>query len=480
MKEEIQTKKDPIPEDMQPIIDLTEQLEDIQMKDKFIKNLVNRIVSGKQSAGKPYYLEGRLLKKYIYDNKQRFEVTVVPPNCEAMLLNLAHDQMGHNGSARTYMLIKRLYYWKGMKTDINIYVKQCKLCQRQTIVPVKYSQGHFSAPMTPMEFISMDLIGDFIPSSKGNKYALTVICMLTGYTFCIPIPTKKASDVVTAYVDNVYAKFGGSKKILSDNGTEFKNHLFEKVAKELGVEFKCYTAPYHPQSNGRIEGFHHFLKACMSKHISKTMEWDEVVHLATAAYNFFPNEHSRESPFFLMFGRDPRIPLNTLLEPKIRYMGTDENILSLEALQRIYYMVAENLKLARERQTKQKSYHPIKLKTEDMVMIKTHTDGQFQPVYKGYYRIVSFKGNQVQVIPCEGGKPHFVHITDVKYVLPADNIISHIPTFNQFGRKTKLNLNPDVVPDLKWKVSDTLNTTTPIIPIKIEKLNTQTTQLTLK
>ena len=319
-----------------------------------------------------------------------------------------------------------------------------------------------------------------MPSSKGNKYALSVICMLTGYTFCIPVPSKKASDVVTAYVDYVYAKFGGSKKILSDNGTEFKNQLFEKVAKELGVEFKCYTAPYHPQSNGRIEGFHHFLKACMSKHISKTMEWDEVVHLATAAYNFFPNEHSRESPFFLMFGKDPRIPLNTLLEPKFRYMGMDENILSLEALQRIYYMVAENLKLARERQTKQKPYHPIKLKTEDMVMIKTHADGQFQPIYKGYYRIVSFKGNQVQVIPCEGGKPYFVHITDVKYVLPADSVISHIPTFNQFGRKTKLNLNPDVVPDLKWKVSDTLNTKTPIIPIKIEKVNTQTTQLTLK
>ena len=214
--------------------------------------------------------------------------------------------------------------------------------------------------------------------------------------------------------------------------------------------------------------------------MSNEMSRDEVVHLATAAYNFFPNEHSRESPFFLMFGRDPRIPLNTLLEPKIRYMGMDENILSLEALQRIYYMVAENLKLARERQTKQKPYHPIKLKTEDMVMIKTHADGQFQPIYKGYYRIVSFKGNQVQVILCEGGKPHFVHITDVKYVLPADNVISHIPTFNQFGRKTKLNLNPDVVPDLKWKVSDTLNTKTPIIPIKVEKVNTQTTQLTLK
>ena len=140
----------------------------------------------------------------------------------------------------------------------------------------------------------------------------------------------------------------------------------------------------------------------------------------------------------------------------------------------------ERISLEKERQTKQKPFHPIKLKTEDMVMIKTHADGQFQPIYKGYYRIVSFKGSQVQVIPCAGGKPHFVHITDVKYVLPVDSVISHIPSFNQFGRKTKLNLNPEVVPDLKWKLSNTLNTKTPIIPIKIEKTNIQTTQLSLK
>ena len=469
LKEEIQIKQEAIPDDLLPIVDLTEsQLEDIQMKDKFIKNIVNRLVAKQQPEGKPYYLEGKLLKKYIYDNKQRFEVTVVPPNCAPLLLNLAHDQLGHNGTARTYMLLKRTYYWKGMKTDISNYVKQCKLCQKQNILPVKYVSGHFSAPMAPMEFISMDLIGDFTPSSKGNKYALTVICMLTGYTFCIPIPSKKASDVITAYIDNVYSKFGGSKKILSDNGTEFKNQLFEKIAKELGVEFKCYTAPYHPQSNGRIEGFHHFLKSCMTKHISTTMEWDQVVHLATAAYNFFPNEHSKESPFFLMFGRDPRVPLNTLLTPKIRYMGTEENILSLEALQRIYHLVTENLKIAKERLHKNQQAYPTKLKTEDMVMIKTHAEGQFQPIYKGYYRIVSFKGNQVQVIPVEGGKPHLVHITDVKYIMPVDSIIPHLPLPNQFGRMSKYNLNPKNIPDLKWNLSTTLNTKSKTIQIKEE------------
>ena len=86
------------------------------MKDKFIKNLVNRIVSGKQPSGKPYYLEDRLLKKYIYDNKQRFEVIVVPPNCAAMLLNLAHDQMGHNGSARNLHVTEAIVLLEGYES----------------------------------------------------------------------------------------------------------------------------------------------------------------------------------------------------------------------------------------------------------------------------------------------------------------------------------------------------------------------------
>ena len=94
-------------------------------------------------------------------------------------------------------------------------------------------------------------------------------------------------------------------KLLSDNGTEFKNKIFEQVAKELGIVHKLYTPPYYPASNGKIEGFHAFLKACIAKHIAPQLEWDVLVPLACAAYNFMPNEHSKESPFFLMFGRDP-------------------------------------------------------------------------------------------------------------------------------------------------------------------------------
>ena len=75
-----------------------------------------------------------------------------------------------------------------------------------------------------------------------------------------------------------------------------------------------------------------FLKACIAKHVAPQMEWDALVPLACAVYNFIPNEHLRESPFFLMFGRDPILPLNMLLGPKMRYLGTDINVLSLEAM----------------------------------------------------------------------------------------------------------------------------------------------------
>ena len=78
------------------------------------------------------------------------------------------------------------------------------------------------------------------------------------------------------------------------------------------------------------------------------LEWDILVPLACAAYNFIPNKHSKESPFFLMFGRDPVLPLNTLLGPKMRYVGNDINILSLEAMKNMFEIAATNLKMAQE------------------------------------------------------------------------------------------------------------------------------------
>ena len=132
----------------------------------------------------PYYIENGILKRYIDDNKQRFEVVILPQTLTEPALQLAHEGLGHNGIPQTYALLRQQYYWKGLKPSVTKHVKQCTLYQRHNKQVVRYNKLHFEAFLAPVKFISMDLIGEFHPpSSKENRYTLTVICMHTGFVY---------------------------------------------------------------------------------------------------------------------------------------------------------------------------------------------------------------------------------------------------------------------------------------------------------
>ena len=75
----------------------------------------------------------------------------------------------------------------------------------------------------------------------------------------------------------------------------------------------------------------------------------------------------------------------------------------MQALKNIYEVVAQNLKIARAMVTDNINPVPTKLKEGNLVLIKDHTAKAFQPHYVGNYRIVSFKGNQVEICKTEGG-----------------------------------------------------------------------------
>ena len=118
------------------------------------------------------------------------------------------------------------------------------------------------------------------------------------------------------------------------------------------------------------------------------MEWDEVYTLATAAYNFLPTEHSRESPFFIMFGRDPRLPLAELFQHKLRYLGTDETVLSLQALTNMYLIIAENLHKVRERSATPYPKRSTPIQLNQLVTLKVHIRKTLDPRYEGTYRVI--------------------------------------------------------------------------------------------
>ena len=204
-------------------------LSELQQKDIFCNNILKQIGKGNIKEGHLYVTKDNVLKRYVVDGNNTYETVIIPKVVTAQILQIAHDRLGHNGTHKTYTLLKRLYYSKGLKPSVAKHIKLCYHFQRRNKQVVKYDTLHFDVATFPMQFISMDLIGEFHPpTANKNRYALTVICMLTGYLFCVPLKTKTAEEVIQAYIDNVYSKFGGSMKILSDNGTKSKIRSLNK------------------------------------------------------------------------------------------------------------------------------------------------------------------------------------------------------------------------------------------------------------
>ena len=188
-------------------------LQKLQQEDVFCKNILNQIGKGNITDRQLYLVKDNILKRYVIEGNNTYETAVVPRALTGQILSMAHDELGHTGTHRTYTILKRLYYWKGLKPSVEKHIKMCAQCQRRNKQVVKYATLHFVVATFPMQFISMDLIGEFLPpTSRKHQYALTVICTLTGYVFCVPLKTKTSEEVTQAYIDNVYSKFGDSLK----------------------------------------------------------------------------------------------------------------------------------------------------------------------------------------------------------------------------------------------------------------------------
>ena len=305
----------------------------------------------------------------------------------------------------------------------------------------------------------MDLKGEFYPaSSKSNRFTLTAVCMLTGFTFCIPLKSKRAEDVIKAYIDDICCTFGPSRKILTDNGTEFKNKLWTEVFKKLKIEQK-FTPIYSPQCNGRIEGFHKFLKATIAKQLETHIKWDNLVWKATAAYNFFPTESAGIAPFFLMFRCEAEVKYTLLDSENPKYLGTDDGMINVNLMNKLYHVVAHNLNEARKARDGSKKgktpKEPEELKVGDNVLVRDHTSKAFQPKYKDFCIIGLLGKNQVEIKDNHGHTTK-VHHRDVKKI-PMSEKVCQLYEEEQVGktREGRKAVPTNKMPDLGWDIAET-------------------------
>ena len=134
-----------------------------------------------------------------------------------------------------------------------------------------------------------------------------------------------ANTIASTFINYYLPVHMCPRYILSDNGTEFKNQLMDQVLQKLSIDC-IFSAPYHSQGNGKLEVFHKYLKPTLKECCEKDpANWDKYLNQVLASYRVTPNLATVETPFFLVYSRDPNLPLHQLLEPMQCFLGNPES-----------------------------------------------------------------------------------------------------------------------------------------------------------
>ena len=240
------------------------------------------------------------------DAKPRLQLILPPSHCNKAMEG-CHDQVGHLGQDRVLELLWDRFYWPGMYNNVASYLNSCPRCLRRK------SQAD-QAPLLnievnqPLELVHLDYLK--IETSKGNvENVLIITDHFTRYAQAFPSKSQTALTTAKLLWNNFILHYGFPAKIITDQGQHFESELIENLCQVAGVKKLC-TSPYHPQTNGQCEQFISTLLNMLGTLTPEQKDWKSHVSAMVHAYNCTRNAATGFSPYYLLFGREPRLPVD--------------------------------------------------------------------------------------------------------------------------------------------------------------------------
>ena len=319
-----------------------------------------------------------LYRKTYTDNSSSKKVQwqlVVPKAYRSRALAGCHDDVGHQGRMRTLSLLRERFYWPGMQTEAMQHVQQCTRCLRRKtpshvapLQPIHVTQ--------PLELVHMDYLP--LEPSKGNiENVLVITDHFTRYALAYPSKTQTAQATARILWDNFICHYGFPEKFISDQGRNFESDLIKELCKIAGVK-KLHTTPYHPQGNGQCERFNSTLCNMLGTlSEEEKSDWKSYLGCMTHAYNCTKHASTTYSPYHLMFGRHPRLPIDVEFGlPKSNSGDNSSKSRYIQKLRRrLNYAFQKATKVANQQANKYKSSYDKSIKgpqlqEKDLVLVK--------------------------------------------------------------------------------------------------------------
>ena len=264
--------------------------------------------------------------------------------------------------------------------------------------------GHlqqFSATY-PFQVVGVDIFGPLPPTLLGNRYVVVIVDRFSRWVELTAVPDILAETIADVVVNELIFRHGCPTQLLTDRGSPFTARLFKRICQRLQVD-KVFTTAYHPQTNGRVERFNSSLAAGLTACTDEDQtDWDQYLKALAFAYRTSLVDAIHNSPFFLVHGRDARLPSDVLWGPE-QEITNDENdygIVLTSKLRRAF-------ELARatqiETDVRRKKYYDSRAK------LRRHFDGPYlvrrpisrsMPPLRRYVRACSYGHSEIDHGSC--------------------------------------------------------------------------------
>ena len=282
------------------------------------------------------------------------DLLLVPQPLREMIIEAAHVSVeaGHGGENRTCNRVMQDYWWPGLTSQVAKYIQKCTTCRLSKAKPDLNAPLH-SLPLCtiPNERVHIDLFGPLKVSQGGHKFIMVMTDAFTKLVELAAIEDKMAETVARNFFEKWICRFSAPRFVVTDQGKEFCNQVLDTVCELWGTN-KKRTSSYHPQSNSSAESYNRsmvkYMRAVLDN--DKTTDWEHYLAPMMLSYNTHIHRATKESPFFLTYLHDPRLPTFDIQKPRKLYHETNWAVEAFQTMQAAQMRVHTNLGEAQRRQ----------------------------------------------------------------------------------------------------------------------------------
>ena len=246
----------------------------------------------------------------------------------------------------------------------------------------------------------------------GNSYILVAGDYFTKWVEAYAIPNQEAITVARKLVDQLCCRFSPPDQLHSDQG-QFESEVMQEVCNILGIK-KSRTSPYHPQCDGLVECSNCTLLSMLATTTqSHLFDWEDQLPKVCIAYNTSVHASTGYTPFFLMYDRQARLPIDLVYGTKVNHTHASAYAMSTKrAFEEAYSLVRQKLNAAHciQKTYYDKKVHGKPFVTGDLVWLFSPAvprgkSKKLHHPWSGPYRVTARLGDsdyRVKKLNCSG------------------------------------------------------------------------------